>query len=119
MPSFGPVVFFGMGGVFIEIFRDVAAALCPTTPHEVRIKLEKPRSTAMLKGYRGQGAYDVDAFVDCVVRVSHLMSSFPAIGELDVNLCEAAGRRKRHPCPGCPHEGSRSMKRSGDSPGRP
>ena len=83
--SFGPVVFFGMGGVFIEIFRDVAAALCPTTPHEVRMKLEKLRSTAMLRGYRGQGAYDVDAFVDCVVRVSHLMSSFPAIGELDVN----------------------------------
>jgi acetyltransferase len=83
--SFGPVVFFGMGGIYIEVFKDVASALCPTTPQEVLKKLEKLKSFALLKGYRGQGAYDIDAFVDCVVRVSHLMSSFTRIEELDVN----------------------------------
>ncbi|MCK7471917.1 MAG: acetate--CoA ligase family protein [Desulfomicrobium escambiense] len=74
--SFGPVVFFGMGGVFIEILKDVATVLCPTTPQEVMKKLERLKSFTLLKGYRGQDPYDIDAFVDCVVRVSHLMNRF-------------------------------------------
>jgi acetyltransferase len=74
-----------MGGVYIEILKDVASALCPTTPQEVMKKLERLKSFALLKGYRGQDPYDIDAFVDCVVRVSHLMSRFTRIEELDVN----------------------------------
>ncbi|HOS96341.1 MAG TPA: acetate--CoA ligase family protein [Deltaproteobacteria bacterium] len=84
-PSFGPVVFFGMGGVFIELFRDVAIALCPTSHDEVVKKILQLRSSAMLKGYRGTGPSDTDAFVDAVVRVSHLMQKFPQIEEMDIN----------------------------------
>ena len=84
-PSFGPVVFFGIGGVYIEAFKDFAASLCPTFPEEVLEKLETLRSFPILKGYRGKDSYDVDAFIDCVVRVSHLMSTFPQIEELDIN----------------------------------
>ncbi len=84
-PSFGPVVFFGMGGVFIELFRDVATALCPTFHDEVAEKILQLRSVAMLRGYRGTEPSDTDTFVDAVVRVSHLMRAFPQIEELDIN----------------------------------
>ena len=68
--------------MYIEILKDVASGLCPTTPQEVMEKLERLKSFALLKGYRGQDPYDIDAFVDCVVRVSHLMSRFTRIEEL-------------------------------------
>ncbi len=84
-PSFGPVVFFGMGGVFIELFRDVMSVLCPAGTSEVREKLERLRSVALLRGYRGSAPADIDAFVDAVVRVSHLMHTCPRIEELDIN----------------------------------
>jgi acetyltransferase len=92
--SFGPVVFFGMGGVFIEVLKDVASVLCPTTPQEVMKKLERLKSFTLLKGYRGQDPYDIDAFVDCVVRVSHLMNRFARIDELDVNPVRVFSRDK-------------------------
>jgi len=83
--SFGPIVFFGMGGIFIELFRDVQTVLSPADPSEVREKLERLRSGALLKGYRGSARADIDAFVDAVVRVSHLMHTCAAIEELDIN----------------------------------
>jgi len=83
--SFGPVVFFGMGGIYVEVFRDVAASLCPVTHAEVMRKLSQLRSSVLLRGYRGQEAFDVESFIDCVVKVSHLVSIFTEIEELDVN----------------------------------
>lgn len=84
-PSFGPVVFFGMGGVFIELFKDVQTVLCPTSHAEVKEKLERLRSSSLLGGYRGSAPSDVDAFVDAVVRVSYLMHTCQGIEELDIN----------------------------------
>ncbi|HVN72655.1 MAG TPA: acetate--CoA ligase family protein [Desulfomonilia bacterium] len=84
-PSFGPVVFFGMGGIYIEAFRDFATALCPADPEEILEKLKGLRSIKVLRGFRGKAGYDIDAFVDSVVRVSHLMYSLSQIEELDIN----------------------------------
>ncbi len=83
--SFGPVVFFGMGGIYVEVFRDVACAICPAGEAEIRSRLEQLRCFAILSGSRGKTAGDVDAFVDVVMRVSRLMAAFPAIKELDIN----------------------------------
>ncbi len=84
-PSFGPVVFFGLGGIYIELFRDVANALCPADAHSIRKRLERLKAYELLKGLRGQAPGDVDAFIDLVVRVSHLLADFPQIQELDIN----------------------------------
>ena len=84
-PSFGPVVFFGMGGVFVEIFQDVANVLCPTEADSVSQRLERLKSHEILSGVRGKAAGDTQAFVDLVVKVSHLMAEFPQIQELDLN----------------------------------
>jgi acetate---CoA ligase (ADP-forming) len=84
-PSFGPVVVFGFGGIYVEIFKDVCSCLCPAGPSTVRKKIESLKSYAMLKGTRGLGEADVEAYVDAIVRVSWLLFQFPQIKELDVN----------------------------------
>ena len=83
--SFGPVVLFGMGGIHVEVFRDVAYALCPASASTVSEGLKRLKSSRVLKGMRGRPAGDIEAFINLVVRVSHLLASFPQIRELDLN----------------------------------
>ncbi len=84
-PAFGPVVFFGMGGIFIELLNDTANSLCPVGAAEVERKLHELKASRVLKGARGESPGDVAAFIDGVVRVSHLLHRFPQIRELDIN----------------------------------
>jgi acetate---CoA ligase (ADP-forming) len=84
-PSFGPVVFFGMGGIYIEVFRDVANVLCPAGPDSVTRHLVKLKAAQILEGFRGKSPADTEAFIDLVVRVSTLLADFPGIKELDIN----------------------------------
>ncbi len=84
-PSFGPVVFFGMGGILVEAFKDVANVTCPARFESVGKRLKGLTSAAILSGLRGQSAGDFDAFVDLIVRTSHLLADFPGIKELDIN----------------------------------
>ena len=89
--SFGPVVFFGMGGIYIELFRDVGNTLCPAQSGDIRKRLERLKAFSVLKGLRGQKSGDIDAFVDLVVRVSHLLAVFQQIRELDINPVRVFG----------------------------
>ncbi|MRR14061.1 acetyl-CoA synthetase [archaeon] len=84
-PSFGPVVFFGMGGIYIEVFNDVANSLCPAFPENIIKRIKSLKSYKVLEGLRGKEPGDVDAFVDAIVRVASLLSDFPQIRELDIN----------------------------------
>lgn len=83
--SFGPVVLFGLGGIYVEAFQDVAIALCPTTAEEVRAKVKRLRYYPILCGNRGQESADLEAYIDAIVRVSYLMADFPEVRELDLN----------------------------------
>jgi acyl-CoA synthetase (NDP forming) len=83
--SFGPVVVFGFGGIYVEIFKDVCSCLCPASPSTVRKKIESLKSYAILKGTRGLGEADVEGYVDTIVKVSWLLSEFHQIKELDIN----------------------------------
>lgn len=84
-PAFGPVLVFGYGGIYIEIFQDVATVLCPSNQKEIRNKLQGLKSGKILAGTRGAAGGDINAFVDAIERVSHLMAEFPEIRELDLN----------------------------------
>jgi len=84
-PSFGPVVYFGMGGIYVETFRDIANATCPARAETVKKRFRSLKSTQILEGSRGQAAGDIKTFVDLVVRASHLLADFPGIKELDIN----------------------------------
>ncbi len=89
--SFGPVIFFGYGGIYIEIFKDVKLLLCPTGRGEILDKVKELKSYHILKGARGKQAGNIDAFVDMIHRVSHLMAAFPEIRELDINPVRILG----------------------------
>jgi acetate---CoA ligase (ADP-forming) len=62
-PSFGPVVFFGFGGIYVEVFKDVERVLCPSSLPEIRGKLERLKVRRMLAGLRGRRSIDPEPFI--------------------------------------------------------
>lgn len=83
--SFGPVVSFGYGGIYIEVFKDIANVLCPAGIPEIEDKVRKLKSHKILQGARGKGAGDIPGYVSAIERVTHLLHRFPQIRELDIN----------------------------------
>ena len=84
-PAFGPVVMFGLGGLFVEIFKDVQFRIAPLGEHEALGMIEKIKGYPLLKGARGKNPADIKRLVDCIYRLSQLAIDFPEISELDVN----------------------------------
>jgi acetyltransferase len=84
-PQFGPVVLVGLGGVFVEIFDEVAVRVTPIDHHDALEMLEELRGAQMLMGVRGQKRSDIEAVADALVRLSQLLQDFPEIKEVDIN----------------------------------
>ncbi len=84
-PSFGPVVFFGYGGIYVEVFKDVERALCPSSTEEILAKLARLRSWRMLTGLRGRAPIDPAPLVRSITNIAQLLADFPQIVELDIN----------------------------------
>ena len=84
-PQFGPMLMFGLGGIFVEVLKDVAFHLAPITESEAVQMLMSTRSYAMLEGRRGQQGIDVNAIAVGLQRISQLTTDFPQITELDIN----------------------------------
>ncbi len=83
--EFGHLLMCGMGGIFIEILRDVQAALIPLDKNEIRQMLRNLKSYPMLEGVRGQEGVDEAAFIDTIYRLSTLLYHAPEIAEMDLN----------------------------------
>ena len=84
-PQFGPMLMFGLGGIFVEVMKDVAFHIAPITEEEAIQMLENTRSFGLLKGARGQSRVDLQAIATCLQRISQLVTDFPQIKELDIN----------------------------------
>ncbi len=84
-PNFGRLVVFGMGGVFVELIRDVAFRIHPITDVDAREMLGDVRSSRLLDGYRGGEAGDVAALLDALLRVSAMVEAIPELVEMDMN----------------------------------
>lgn len=84
-PQFGPILMFGLGGVYVEVLHDVVFRLCPVSSEEAREMVTEIRAFGLLRGARGQAPADIDAIVDVLVRVSALAVDFPDITEMDIN----------------------------------
>jgi acyl-CoA synthetase (NDP forming)/GNAT superfamily N-acetyltransferase len=84
-PVFGPLVAFGLGGVFVEILGDVCFGLTPLTDRDADRMLDSIRGRRLLEGYRGKPAADREALRDLLLRVSRLAEEVPEIEELDLN----------------------------------
>lgn len=84
-PHFGPVVMFGLGGIFTEVFADVGFRLAPLTREEAEELIWEVKASKILKGMRGQPPADVPALADAVVRLGQLIGDWEEIKEIDVN----------------------------------
>ena len=83
--QFGPMLMFGLGGIFVEVMKDVSFHLAPITEEEAMQMLVGTRSYALLKGARGQAAVDLSAIAGALQRISQLVTDFPQIMEMDIN----------------------------------
>lgn len=84
-PQFGPMLMFGLGGIFVEVMKDVTFHIAPITENEAMQMLESTKSYALLTGARGQGSVDLNALATALQRISQLVTDFPEIEEMDIN----------------------------------
>jgi acyl-CoA synthetase (NDP forming) len=84
-PQFGPMLMFGLGGIFVEVLKDVTFHLAPITESEAVQMLKSTRSYAMLEGQRGHQGVDLNTIAVGLQRISQLTTDFPQITELDIN----------------------------------
>ena len=84
-PHYGPLMMFGMGGVFVEVLRDVAFYLAPLTADEAKEMLLSTRTYRLLTGEGNQEGVDLDAIAEGLQRLSQLVTEFPQIQEMDIN----------------------------------
>ena len=82
---FGPVLMFGLGGIYTETFRDVAFRLAPIRENVAREMIHEIRSIKLLEGVRGEPPSDLVAVADCLLRLSQFVTDHPNISELDIN----------------------------------
>ncbi len=83
--QFGPMLMFGLGGIYVEVLKDVSFRIAPITSREASEMIEGIRSVALLKGARGEKPVDMESIKDSLLRLSQLVTEFPMIRELDIN----------------------------------
>ncbi|MBN1509962.1 MAG: acetate--CoA ligase family protein [Sedimentisphaerales bacterium] len=82
---FGPLMMFGMGGIMVEVLKDVSFYLAPLTNEEAKQMLTNTRTYRILQGVRGQEGVDIEAIAEGLQRLSQLVTEFPQIREMDIN----------------------------------
>jgi len=84
-PQFGPVVAFGLGGIYTELLKDVALRVAPVDRDRALEMIRETRAAGLLMGARGQRPADLDALAALIARVSELPFVYPEIAEVDLN----------------------------------
>jgi acetate---CoA ligase (ADP-forming) len=84
-PSFGPIIMFGLGGVYVEVFKDVSFRVAPIDEIIAESMIKQIRSYKILNGIRGKMPRDIAAIRECLIRLSQLALECPQIKELDIN----------------------------------
>lgn len=82
---FGALLMFGLGGIYVEILKDVNFRLAPISETEAKVMVESIKTIGLLKGARGEKPSDLSSIVDCLLRLSQLVIDFPEIEEFDIN----------------------------------
>jgi acetyltransferase len=84
-PQFGPILMFGLGGIYVEALEDVTFRLAPIRELTAIMMITRTKTHKILEGFRGEKAYDIEAITDCLKRLSQLVTDFEDIKELDIN----------------------------------
>jgi len=90
--NYPPVVMCGLGGIFVEIHKDISTGLTPISESEALKMISDLRAYPILKGTRGQTGIDLIKFADAIVKVSNLVQAIPEIVELDINPLLASSK---------------------------
>ena len=83
--QFGPLIMFGLGGVYVNVLRDVSFRLAPISRRDTSEMITETKSYALLRGVRGEPSSDIESVVDVILRVSKLSTDFKEINEIDIN----------------------------------
>ena len=84
-PIFGPVLMFGLGGIFVEILEDVAFRAIPLSRRDAESMVEQLKARKILAGVRGEPPVDKAALVELLLKVSSIVTAYPQLSELDLN----------------------------------
>jgi acyl-CoA synthetase (NDP forming) len=84
-PSFGPVIMFGLGGIFVEVLKDVAFRIVPIEKSDAKDMINEIKGKKLLEGYRGQEPADVARLQEMLLKLSDLVNTTPDIEEIDMN----------------------------------
>lgn len=84
-PQFGGLLMFGLGGIYVEVFRDVTFRIAPIRELSAKHMIEGIKGIKLLRGFRGEPPSDIDAIATSLRRLSQLVIDFPEIGEMDIN----------------------------------
>ncbi len=93
-PQFGPLLMFGLGGIYVEVLKDVAFRVAPVSRRDAAEMIREIRAYPLLAGYRGTEPADEEAIIDAMLRLSALSCDFPEIMELDINPVRVMPRGK-------------------------
>lgn len=84
-PQFGPMIMFGLGGIYVEILKDVTFRIAPIKEIDAREMIEEIKTIKLLKGARGAKPSDINSIVEIILKISQLVTDFPEIMEMDIN----------------------------------
>jgi len=84
-PTFGPLMMFGLGGIYVEVMKDVAFKICPLTDYDAEEMIKSIKGYPLLTGFRGSPAVDIKKIEETLLRLSRLSADFPMIDSFDVN----------------------------------
>ncbi|MGM0367360.1 MAG: acetate--CoA ligase family protein, partial [Actinomycetota bacterium] len=84
-PQFGPMVMFGLGGIYVEVLKDVSFRIAPISRNDAKEMINEIKTIKLLRGARGEKPSDIDSIADVLLRISQLVIDFPEILEMDIN----------------------------------
>ena len=88
-PGFGPMMMFGMGGIFVELFKDVAFRISPLSDKDAFEMVKETKAFQLLNGWRGGTRFDIEAITAAIMKLSQLATDFPQIQEVEINPLRA------------------------------
>lgn len=90
-PQFGPMLMFGLGGIFVEVLKDVSFRMVPLTEADARDMISEIKGYPLLRGFRGSAPVNGDALAETLIRLSNFIDQHPEIEEMDINPLFASG----------------------------
>lgn len=84
-PQFGPMIMFGLGGIYVEVLKDVSFRIAPISREDAKEMIGEIRAINLLKGARGEKPSDTNSIIEVLLKVSQLVTDFPEITEMDIN----------------------------------